>query len=319
MIKSQTGDRKALVPAVHHLLFEGSIRRQRLVWFYIFISPWVFGYILWQAGPILASLGLSFAQYDAIGFPRFIGLQNYSEMFKDPLTWQSLKVTAIYTFGAVSVTLLGSLLLASLLNQKLPLLGLWRTVFYLPVLTSGVAVALLWSWLLQPDFGIVNGALSTFFHIQGPQWFFDQTWVIPSFILMAFWNVGGPMLIYLAAMQGVPTQLYDAAKIDGAGAVARYRHVTLPMISPAIFFNVVLSVIGSFQVFTPAYVITQGGPNYGSYFYVYHLYEYAFSFFKLGYASALAWLLFVIILFFTLVLFRGSSIWVYYEGSRDLS
>ncbi|HZR00894.1 MAG TPA: sugar ABC transporter permease [Chloroflexota bacterium] len=298
---------------VRGLLYEGSVRRQRTVWFYVFVSPWIVGFLLWHALPMLASLALSFARYDAISAPRFIGVQNYTDMVADPLTWQSLKVTAIYTVGAVGVTLVGSLLLASLLNQRLPLLGLWRTIFYLPVVTSGVAVALLWSWLLQPDFGLVNAALLNVFGIHGPRWFTDQIWVVPSFILMASWSVGGPMLIYLAAMQGVPTQLHEAAKIDGAGAVARYWFITLPMISPAIFFNLVLSVIASFQVFTPAFIITQGGPNYGSYFFVLHLYEYAFSYFKLGYASALAWLLFVIVLLFTLALFRW-SFWVYYEG-----
>src|SRR5947207_8052363 len=175
---------------------------------------------------------------------------------------------------------------------------------------------MLWSCLRQPDFGLVNTGLSGLVGIQGPRWFADQNWVIPSFILMASWSVGGPMLIYLAAMQGVPTQLYEAAKIDGAGPLSRYRQITLPMISLAIFFNLVLSVIASFQVFTPAFIITQGGPNYASNFYVFHLYQYAFAFFKLGYASALAWVLFLIILLFTLVLFRW-SFWVYYETSTE--
>jgi multiple sugar transport system permease protein len=301
---------------LHRLLYGGSIRRQRIVWFYVLVSPWIAGFLLWHALPMLASLGLSLARYDGIGAPRFVGSQNYVDLVNDRLTWQALRATALYTVGAVGVTLVGSLLLSSLLNQRLPLLGLWRTIFYLPVVTSGVAVAMLWSWLLQPDFGLVNTALYGLLGIKGPRWFADQAWVIPSFVLMASWSVGGPMLIYLAAMQGVPTQLYEAAKIDGAGPLARYRHITLPMISPAIFFNLVLSVIASFQVFTPAFIITQGGPNYASYFYVYHLYQYAFSFFKLGYASALAWLLFVIVLLFTLTLFRW-SFWVYYETSGE--
>jgi multiple sugar transport system permease protein len=301
---------------LHRFFYGGSIRRQRIVWFYVFVSPWIVGFLLWHALPMLASLALSLARYDGIGAPRFIGAQNYVDMFNDRLTWQSLQVTATYTLGAVSVTLVGSLLLALLLNQQLPMLGLWRTIFYLPVVTSGVAVALLWSWLLQPDFGLVNTALYNLLGIRGPRWFAEQAWVVPSFVLMASWSVGGPMLIYLAAMQGVPTHLYEAAKIDGAGPVARYRHVTLPMISPAIFFNLVLSVIGSFQVFTPAFIVTQGGPNYGSYFFVLHLYQYAFSFFKLGYASALAWLLFLIVLAFTLLLFRW-SFWVYYESGGE--
>jgi multiple sugar transport system permease protein len=294
-------------------LTRGSLARQRRIAFFVFLLPWMLGFVLWTAGPMLASLGLSLTTYDAIAPPHFVGLQNYASMFSSMLTWQSLKATSIYTFGAVGVTVIASLLLATLLNQRLPLLSVWRTVYYLPVVTSGVAVSLLWWWIFQPDYGLVNSMLWSLLHIHGPAWFFSVHWVLPAFIIMALWGLGGPMLIYLAAMQGVPTQLYDAASIDGAGWWRRYFHITLPMISPAILFNAVLSVIGSFQVFTPAYVITQGGPNYASYFYVFNIYEQAFVNFRFGEASALAWLLFVIILVVTIVILRTSSVWVYYE------
>ncbi|NOZ26812.1 MAG: sugar ABC transporter permease [Chloroflexi bacterium] len=290
-----------------------SLSQREEITFYLFLIPWAIGFVLWTAGPMLASLILSFTRYDVITPPVFVGLDNYIKILKDELTWKALKATAYYTFGAVGVTVTGALTIATLLNQKLPLLSMWRTIYYLPVVTSGVAVALLWMWIFQPNFGLVNNLLWSWFHIKGPQWFFDPKWTIPTFIIMASWGVGGPMLIYLAAMQGVPTSLYEAAIIDGANAFQRYIHITLPMISPAIFFNVVLSIIGSFQVFTPAFVITQGGPQYASYFFVYHLYLYAFNYFEMGYASGLAWVLFIVILGFTLLVFRGGERWVYYE------
>ena len=290
-----------------------TLARREAIAFYVFLIPWALGFLLWTIGPLIASFVLSFARYDVITPPRLIGLKNYANIFKDDLTWQSLKVTMIYTFGSVAVRVTGALIIATALNQKLPFLGIWRTIYYLPVVTSGVAVSLLWMWIFQPNFGLVNTLLWSWLGIKGPQWFFDTKWVIPTFIIMSSWSVGGPMLIYLAAMQGVPTALYEASTIDGANAIHRYLHITLPMISPAIFFNVVLSIIGSFQVFTPAFVITSGGPQYASYFFVYHLYLHAFNYFEMGYASGLAWVLFVVILAFTLLLFKSGEYWVYYE------
>jgi multiple sugar transport system permease protein len=292
-----------------------TLARREAIAFYVFLIPWAVGFLLWTAGPMVASFVLSFTRYDVITPPEFIGLKNYKDIFADELTWQALKVTMYYTFGSVGVTVAGALLIATLLNQKLPFLSIWRTIYYLPVVTSGIAVSLLWMWIFQPNFGLVNSLLWSWFHIKGPDWFFDTKWVIPTFIIMSSWGVGGPMLIYLASMQNVPTPLYEAATIDGATALRRYFHITLPMISPAIFFNVVLSIIGSFQVFTPAYVITAGGPQYASYFFVFHLYQHAFNYFEMGYASGLAWVLFVVILAFTLLLFRGGERWVYYEAS----
>jgi len=290
-----------------------SLRRREAISFYICITPWAIGFLAFTLGPLVASFLLAFTRYDAFTAPEWVGLQNYRNIFADELTWQALKVTAYYTFGAVAATVTGALILATLLNQKIPLLSIWRTIYYLPVVTSGVAISLLWMWIFQPHYGLMNSLLWSLLRIKGPMWFFDPKWTIPTFIIMAAWGVGGPMLIYLAAMQGVPTQLYEAAIIDGANAVQRYRHITLPMISPAIFFNTVLSVIGSFQVFTPAFIITEGGPRYASYFFVYHLYQQAFLLFRMGYASGLAWVLFAVILIFTLLLFRGGERMVYYE------
>lgn len=290
--------------------------RRNLAYF-VFLSPWLIGFVLWTGGPLLASLYLSFTQYDILTPPRWIGLQNYTGLFADDLFWQALKVTSIYTFVGVPLMMITSLALAVLLNQKVPGLSFFRTVFYLPTVTTGVAVALLWVWLLQPDFGLINNILWYTFGIRGPQWLYDKTWVIPALILKSLWGVGGPMLIYLAALQNIPTQLHEAAELDGANAVRRFWHVSLPMITPVVLFNLVMAIITSFQVFTDAYIMTKGGPNYASYFYVLYLYQNAFQFFRMGFASAQAWILFLIILAFTALTLRSSSIWVYYEGGRE--
>lgn len=297
--------------------------RRRSLWsrrnlaYFVFLSPWLIGFALWTGGPLLASLYLSFTQYDILTPPRWIGLENYTGLFADDLFWQALKVTSIYTFVGVPLMMITSLLLAVLLNQKVPGLSFFRTVFYLPTVTTGVAVALLWVWLLQPDFGLINNILWYTFGIKGPQWLYDKTWVIPALILKSLWGVGGPMLIYLAALQGIPTHLHEAAELDGANAVRRFWHVSLPMITPVVLFNLVMAIITSFQVFTDAYIMTKGGPNYASYFYVLYLYQNAFQFFRMGFASAQAWILFLIILVFTALTLRSSSIWVYYEGGRE--
>lgn len=279
-------------------------RKRRLIAFYLFISPWLIGYLIFTLGPILASGWLSLTNFDGVSSPQFIGTDNYNEIFHNDLFWKSLWVTIYYTLGHVPLSVVGALCLAVLLNQKIPGLSLWRTIFYLPVVTSGVAVALLWSWIFQPSYGLINIFLFEVFGIKGPAWFFSENWAVPAFIIMSLWGIGGPMLIYLAGLQGIPTALYESAEIDGANAFKRFWHITLPMITPVLFFNTVMSLIASFQVFTPAFVITKGGPNYASYFYVLYLYQNAFENFRMGYASALAWILFVLILLVTIVMFR---------------
>jgi multiple sugar transport system permease protein len=284
--------------------------------FYLFLSPWIIGMILFTGGPLIASLGLSFTSYDIVKPPIFVGFSNYKEIFSDKIFIQSLKVTLKYVLGAVPLNVLGALILATFLNQKVYGLSVWRTIYYLPVVTTGVAVSLLWSWVLNPDFGIVNSILWKFFGIRGPEWFYSERWAIPSFILMSVWGVGGPMLIYLGGMQGIPTELYEAAEIDGASWWQSYIHITIPLISPVIFYNTVTTMIGTFQVFIPAFIITQGGPNYASYFYVLNLYKHAFQYYHMGYASALAWILFLIVLLLTILAFRISNYWIYYEIRR---
>jgi multiple sugar transport system permease protein len=292
----------------------GRLTKKEIKDFYLYISPWLIGLIVFNLGPILASLVLSFTEWDILSPLRFTGIQNYlSCFFEDPLFRKSLWVTVYYVLS-VPLRVLFGLLVALLLNQKIKAVALFRTIYYLPSVISGVAVALLWLWVFNPEFGLLNYLLWKFFHMNGPAWLFDERWVIPSFIIMSLWGVGGNMVIYLAALQGVPTSLYEAAEIDGANSWIKFWKITIPMISPAILFNLVMATINSFQIFTPGFIMTNGGPNNASLFYVLYLYRNAFQYFKMGYASTLAWILFVIIFICTLLIFKSSSRWVFYSG-----
>lgn len=293
----------------------GALERNEAFWFYVFIGPWLIGFVLLVAGPMLASLFLSLTEYQVVTPPKWVGLGNYAALFRDPLFWQSLRVTAYFTFLSVPLSVACAIVIALLLNQRLPLLSLWRTIYYLPSITSGVAVALMWSWVFQANFGPVNVVLSMLFGIQGPGWLVDSRWVVPTFVIMSLWGFGGPMLIYLAAMQGISSELYEAAEIDGANRLVQIARITIPLITPVIFFNLVMNLIASFQSFTNAFIITQGGPNHASYFYIYYLFQNAFQYFRMGFASAQAWILFVIIMTLTIIAFRSQRFWVYYESS----
>ncbi len=279
---------------------------------YLFISPWIIGFAIFTAGALIGSFTISLTEWNIVGTPRFIGLQNYQAMLQDKFFWQSLKVTVLYLFN-VPLNLTLGLLLAILLNQKVRGLSIFRTIFYLPSVTAGVAVSLLWMWIFNPRFGVINILLKKV-GIIGPAWLGSETWALPALIIMSMWGVGGGMLIYLGALQGIPTALYEAATLDGAGAWRKFLHITIPMITPVLLLNLIMGIIGSFQVFTQAYIMTQGGPNYATLFYVLYLYQQAFRWFNMGYASALAWLLFLIILVCTYLVLRTSSRWVYYES-----
>jgi multiple sugar transport system permease protein len=280
---------------------------------YFFVAPAMMGCLAFTLGPILASLYLSFTAYD-LNAIEFVGLANYEFMLtSDPLFLQSLRVTVVYVVLSVPLTLIVGLLLALMLNQRVRMMFLFRTVFYLPALLGGVAASLLWIWLFSRDFGLLNYLLSLL-GIAGPHWLGDPAWVMPAFVLMSLWASGGAMLIYLAGLQAVPSDLYDAAKVDGADAFGRLIHVTIPMMTPVIFFNLVIGLIGTFQVFTAAFVMTRGGPANATLFYVLYLYQNGWQYFRMGYAAALAWVLFLIVLGLTLAVFRSSPAWVYYEG-----
>lgn len=279
--------------------------------FYLFILPWVIGFLVFTLGPMLTSLRLSFTDYSLLAVGKWVGGRNYVTLYTDPLFWQSLKVTVTYALMALPAQIVTALLLALLLNQQVKGISVFRVVFYLPAVISGVAVALLWVWIFNPTFGLINSMLAQI-GIKGPGWVFDPQWALPSLVLMSLWSVGGTMMIYLAALQGIPGHLYEAAEIDGASDWTKFARITVPLITPAIFFNLVTGVIGTFQIFTQAYVMTRGGPVNATLFYVLYLYRNAFEYLKMGMASAMAWILLLVILALTWLAFRTSR-WVYYE------
>ncbi|MEY9853220.1 multiple sugar transport system permease protein [Leifsonia sp. EB41] len=284
--------------------------------FWLFVSPWIFGFLLFTVGPMIYSLGLSFFDWDLINPPVFSGLSNYQKAAADPLLGQAIKVTLTYAVVSVPLQTVLSLAVALLMNVKVRGIHIFRTIWYLPSLVTGVAQTVLFLWVFNPNYGLVNGVLALF-GIQGPSWFNDPNWALPAVILMSLWTVGGNMIIYLAGLQDVPTELYEAAQLDGAGRIRQMWSITVPQISPVIFFNVVTGLIGAMQIFTQGYLVTQngGGPANSLLFYVYYLFQNGFQFFKMGYASALAWILLVMILILTALIFRGSSFWVYYESA----
>jgi multiple sugar transport system permease protein len=281
---------------------------------YLCIAPWLIGFVVFTAGAMAFSLGLTLFKTDLLTSARFVGVDNFTRLSGDRLFWKSLRVTSYYVALALPMQLVVALTIALILNNdKISLISLWRTLYYLPSIVSGIAVSLLWLWILNPEFGLLNYFLSLT-GIEGPRWIYSEQWAVPSFVLMGVWSAGGNMLLYLAGLQGIPTSLYEAASIDGANAARRFFHVTLPMLSPTIFFNMVMTLIGAFQVFTQAYVMTKGGPNNATLTMVLFLYRKGFEQLRFGYASAIAWVLFVIIMIFTLLTIRSSAAWVYYEG-----
>jgi multiple sugar transport system permease protein len=292
----------------------GRLARREALLFYVLIAPWLVNLLVFVIGPVISSLYLSFTQYNIVNPATWVGLANYRRLFTaDPLFYQSLRVTTIWVVVGVPLRLAAALFFAVLLNQKVPAVGFFRTVYYLPSVVSGVAVSLLWVWLLQPQFGLLNYGLHLV-GLPGPQWLSSPSWALPGLIVMSLWTVGSTMIIFLAGLQGIPAELYESARIDGAGTIRQFFAVTIPLITPVILFNLVIGIIASFQVFTQAYVMTNGGPNNATLFYVLYLYQLAFQFSQMGYASALAWILFIIVLVLTLLVFRSSGRWVYYEG-----
>ncbi len=279
---------------------------------YSFISPWLLGFLIFTVGPMLASLYFAFTDYRAITSPNFTGLANFSRMAKDRYFLISLGNTAFYTFIGVPFFQISALLMALALNAKIHGTSVYRTIYYLPSVMPAVANAILWVWIFNPEFGFANVVLR-WLGLPALSWLADPRLAKPCFILMGMWATGAGMLIYLAGLQGVPEALYEAADMDGAGTLRKFLYVTVPMITPTIFFNLVIGFIGSFQVFTTAYVATGGGPVNATLFYVLYLYQMAFQSFWMGYASALAWVLFVIILIFTVIQLQLSKRWVYYE------
>ncbi len=295
--------------------------RQDRIDFWLFLSPWIIGFVLFWAGPIVASLALAFTDYSIFNPPRWIGVQNFSDIFaRDPLIYKALWNTLFFTFFAVPLGTAGSLLAAMLLNQKIRGLAVWRTIFYVPCVVSGVAMAVLWRWIFNPEIGLANTILRPFLKLLGlsdPAWLLDPVLAKPAYVIMSLWGVGGGTVIFLAGLQGIPAHLYEAAEIDGAGRWSKFRHVTLPMLTPIIFFSLTMGVIGSFQIFAQAYVMSGRGVDNSTLFYVLYLFEQAFRYFHMGYASAMAWILFLVILLVTVIQFRLARRWVHYSGDES--
>ena len=285
---------------------------RRTVTGYLFISPFILGVLFWVLYPAGMAAWLAFQDWNLITPAKYVGLKNFQTMFNDKLFWQAFKVTSIFTFVSVPLGLILSFSLALLINMKVRGLALFRTIYYLPSIVPAVASAVLWAWILNTDFGLLNGVLS-YFGIPRIAWLQEPKWTMPAFILMSLWGVGQAMIIFLAGLQGIDDVYYEAARIDGAGRWAQLVHVTIPMMSSVIFFNLILGVINSFQVFTAAFLITNGGPQNATLFFVLYLYRNGFQFLKMGYAAALSWVLFFIILIFTVVIFRTAGRRVYYQ------
>lgn len=280
----------------------------------LFISPWIVGFLCFTAYPLISSFYYSLTDYDIINQPVFVGLENYKTLFTgDDLFYKVLKNTLYMVFVGISVITVCTIFISILLNnKKIKGMAFFRVVFFLPTLVPFVILSILWVWVLQPDSGVVNTILG-WVGIEGPGWFSSPTWAKPSFILMGLWGAGGSIIIYLAGLQGIPESLYEAASIDGANSMQKVFSVTLPMLRPVILFNVITGIIGTFQSFAETFIITQGGPNGSTMFYSLYLYQNAFQYAKMGYASAMAWVLLLIALTFTLILFKVSSRW----GNND--
>ena len=298
-----------------------SISRREAMWGMIFLSPWIVGILLFTAIPMVASLVLSLTNYNPIHPEelRFIGLHNFTRLLSDPGMFQAAGVTLRFTLISVPLSIIIPLGLAVLVNAK-HLLGknVFRALFYMPYMIPAVVGVMVWGGILNSDSGWLNRFLGMV-GLEGPRWLQDESWVVPAIVIMGFWGVGNAMLIFLAGLQNVPTELYEAAKVDGAGPVYTFFKITVPMISPVIFYNLTLALIGSFQVFVPGYIIGngRGDPNGATMFYNIYLYKTAFDFQDMGYGTTLAWAMFVVVLILTVIMFRTQSRWVYYAGGEE--
>jgi len=293
-----------------------SLKTRRTIMGYIFIMPFILGFILWFLGPALVAGWLTVHRWNLLTPPRYIGFDNFERLINDELFYKSLKATFIYTITSVPLGLIFAFFLAALINTKIKGISIFRTIYYLPTIVPFVASAILWAWLLNTEFGLINAALRA---MGGPKiaWLQEPGWAMASFVIMSVWAVGGPMIIFLAGLQGIPEVYYEAAEIDGAGQWAKLRHVTLPLMSPIIFFNLVIGIIGAAQEFVRAYLITGGGPENSTLFLVLYIYRTAFQSTRMGYAAVLSWVLFIILMALSFIVFRLLGSRVYYENPGD--
>ncbi|REK65005.1 MAG: ABC transporter permease [Cohnella sp.] len=278
---------------------------------YLFISPWIIGFFVFTIAPLVFAFYVGLTEWDTFNKPKFVGLDNYAALFKDEDFIKALWVTVKFAAISVPLGIATSMLIAILVNTKVKGVYFFRTALYLPAVVSGVSISLLWKWILDKDFGLINLLLSKL-GIPPIGWLTDPAFVMPSYLMIVIWGAGGGMLTYLAGLQDIPKHLYEAAEIDGANGFRKFRHITLPMLSPVIFYNLIMGIVGAMRKFGDAYII--GGAGNEGRFYMIYLYENAFKYFKMGYATAMAWILFVIILILTLLAFKSSSAWVYYES-----
>jgi multiple sugar transport system permease protein len=288
-------------------------RRRDTLEGYLFILPVVLGILFFNVIPMIVSFFWSFTDYPMLRSPQWVGLQNYITMFtEDPHFWGAVAVTVTYAIIAIPLGIIAAFILAILLNQRVKGIAFFRTCFYIPTVVPAISSAILWGWLLNPDYGLINSVLFQL-HLPTSRFLASPNSALGSLILMSLWGIGGAMVIYLAGLQGVSESLYEAAKIDGANEIQLFRYITIPMMTPTIFYTLVIGLIGAFQYFLPAYVLTAGGPLYATYFYGLMLYNTAFHFTAMGMASAMGWVLLLVIMALTLLVFRSSTSWVYYE------
>ncbi len=293
-------------------MFNSDLLRREAIQGYLFILPWFIGFLVFTAGPLIAALGFSFTDWNGFSAMEWIGFENYIQLTRDSRFWQSLKVTLVFTIFYLTLNVIIGFALALVMNQPVRGMRLFRTIYYLPAVLSGVAVAVLWSFLFHREFGALNWMLGLI-GIKRIGWIVSESWALPSIIIMELWRVGSTIIIFLAGLQGIPPELYEAAEVDGANRRWRLWSITIPLMSPSIFFVLIVSFINTMQVFTQAYIMTRGGPNYATYFYSINLYHTTFRELRLGYASAQAGVLFVIIFIVTLCILWVSRYRVNYE------
>jgi len=289
------------------------------IWYgLLFTAPAILGFVIFTLGPMIASLALSLTDYNVFkDQTSFVGFSNYTRLFsgEDDLFYKSLGVTFYFVVLRVPAVIIISFAIALLLNMNIKGRAMFRTIIYLPSIVPAVASAMIWMWLMNPDLGLLNSLLG-WLHLPSSNWLYAEDSVIPSVVLTTLWGIGSTVIIFLAGLSGIPQSYYEAIEVDGGGWYSKLRQITIPMVTPTLFFNTIMTLIGSFQVFNEAYILTQGGPNNRSLFYVFYLWRTGFRDAEMGYASALAWVLFVIIMVFTYIVFKTSKSWVYYEGGE---
>lgn len=300
--------------AATSVALHGRLRSEERRWFYLFISPWIVGFSAFTLYPLVASLYFSLTNYSILEPPVWTGLSNYIHLFTDNLFWHSVEVTSIYAASTVFLQLTVAMIVALLLNMRVPGMRLLRTIYYLPNVLPIAATSMLWIFLFLPQFGLIDWVIKTVTGLNGPNWLSDPAWALPALILMSLWGIGSAMIIFLAGLQSIPPVLYEAAALDGVGVWHRFWKVTFPMVSPVVLFNLIMGLIGASQTFVQVYMMTQGGPDYATYFYNYYLYQNAFEYFKMGTASAQAWIMLIVVMALSVVIFSTSARWVYYGG-----